>query len=312
MKKILLLATGGTIASVPSEDGLIPGLNGEELVKMVPAIQDLCQLECIEVMNLDSSNIAPQHWIKMVNAVADHYDDYDGFIVTHGTDTMAYTCAALSQMLQNVQKPIVVTGAQLSMIEEGTDAKNNLLHAVQVAVSDLQGVVLVFGSSVIHGVCARKMCTHNFEGFASINKEKLAKFDANGIHWLSSAHVGGGCGDGKFFCKTKLEPMVCVVKITPGLPSDILGYLADKGYKGIILEGFGNGGVPNDEINWLPELENVLKKGVRVICASQCLYDGVDLDRYQIGLLARRLGAESAGTLTTEALLTKLMVELAE
>lgn len=311
MKNVLLLATGGTIASVPSENGLVPALNGEDLIKMVPGIKNLCRLDCKEIMSLDSSNIAPEHWLKIAAAVAGYYDQYDGIIITHGTDTMAYTCAALSAMLINVQKPVIVTGAQLSMIEEGTDAKNNLLHAVQAAVSDFKGVGLVFGSSFIHGGCARKMCTQNFEGFASINYPAIAELNEKGIKWLTEKHTGGAYGPGNFRFIKKLETKVCAVKITPGLSPEILLYLADKGYKGIILEGFGNGGVPNGDINWLPYLETVLKKGIRVFCASQCIYDGVNLDRYPIGLLAKRLGAESAGNLTTESLLVKLMVELA-
>ncbi len=311
MKKILLLATGGTIASVPSADGLVPGLEGRYLVEMVPEIAGMCELECQEILNLDSSNIEPVHWQKIVKSIADNYSAFDGFIITHGTDTMAYTCAALSMMLDNVSKPIAVTGAQLSMIEDGTDAKRNLLHAVQAAVSDLKGVALVFGDVIIHGCYAKKLCTQNFNGFKSINYPYLAKFDEEGIIWNTENHCGGACGKGKLQVADKLEPKVCVIKITPGLKPDILFWLAENGYKGVILEGFGNGGVPNDSINWLPALGEIIKKGIRVVCTSQCIYDGVNLERYPIGSLAQKLGAESGGKLTVEALLVKLMVELA-
>lgn len=126
MKKILMIGTGGTIASVPSEDGYVPGLDAQAMAKMVPGLDKLADIDCLQIMDLDSSNIGPQHWQAMVTTIADNYAKYDGFVVTHGTDTMAYTAAALSTMLHNCQKPIVITGAQLTMEEEGTDAKNNI------------------------------------------------------------------------------------------------------------------------------------------------------------------------------------------
>lgn len=308
MKKILLIGTGGTISCVPSEDGFVPGLDAKALAQMVPGLDELAHMDCLQIMDLDSSNIGPQHWQSMVKAIAANYAEYDGFVVTHGTDTMAYTAAALSSMLHNCQKPVVITGAQLTMGEEGTDAKANIYLSVQTAVSEAKGVCLAFGDRVIHGLRAKKMCTENFNGFWSINGEPMAKVTDGSLVWDST--IGGGYGEGEFYASTELETKVAVVKITPGLPSDVLDYYVSKGYKGIILEGYGAGGVPNAEINWLPALEKVLKAGVRVICCSQCLYDGVHLDRYPIGILASRLGAESAGMLTVEAALCKLMVEL--
>lgn len=308
MKKILMIGTGGTIASIPSEDGFVPGLDAKAMAKMVPGVDELADIDCLQIMDLDSSNIGPHHWQAMVKKIADNYAKYDGFVVTHGTDTMAYTAAALSTMLHNCQKPVVITGAQLTMGEEGTDAKANIYFSFQTAVSEVKGVCLAFGDRIIHGLKAKKICTENFNGFWSINAEPMAQVVNGSLVWHSI--LGGGYGEGEFYTSTGLEPKVAVVKITPGLPSDILEYYLAKGYKGIILEGYGAGGVPNAENNWLPALEKVLKAGVRVICCTQCLYDGVHLDRYPIGILANRLGAESAGEMTIEAALCKLMVEL--
>lgn len=308
MKKILMIGTGGTIASIPSEDGFVPGLDAKAMADMVPGLSELANIECLQLMDLDSSNIGPDHWQKMAQTIADNYDTYDGFVITHGTDTMAYTSAALSLMLHNCNKPVVITGAQLTMGEEGTDAKNNIYFSFETAASDVKGVCLAFGDKVIHGLRAKKMCTENFNGFWSVNEEPMATVIDGYLVWNSK--VGAATGEGEFYVDTKLEKMVAIVKITPGLSSDVLEYYLAKGYKGIILEGYGAGGVPNADINWLPEVEKLLKAGVRVICATQCLYDGVHLDRYPIGVLAKRLGAESGGMATVEVLLAKLMVEL--
>ena len=310
VKKILMIGTGGTIACVPSEDGFVPGLDAKAMAKMVPGLDKLADIDCLQIMDLDSSNIGPRHWQAMAAAIKDNYVKYDGFVVTHGTDTMAYTAAALSTMLHNCQKPVVITGAQLTMGEEGTDAKDNIYLSFQTAASEVEGVCLAFGDRVIHGLRAKKMCTENFNGFWSINAEPMAKVVDGTLVWQST--IGGGYGEGEFYVTAELETRVAVVKITPGLPSDVLDYYLGKGYKGIILEGYGAGGVPNADNNWLPALEKVLKAGVRVICCSQCLYDGVHLDRYPMGILANRLGAESAGEMTVEAALCKLMVELAQ
>ena len=305
-----MLGTGGTIACVPSENGLVPALDGKTLVKMVPELAGLCHIDYKQILNLDSSNIAPKHWQIIANALAENYDNYDGFVITHGTDTMAYSAAALSWMVQGCKKPVVFTGAQLPITAQGTDAKVNVYNAFLVATSQAQGVCLTFGKYVINGLRAKKMCSENFDGFYSINRQPMATIENHQFTWNS--YDGAGSLGNNFTLNTALEEKVAVVKVTPGLSPDILDYYLHRGYKGIILESFGAGGVPNDENNWLPNLERLIQNGVRVVCATQCIYDGVNLDLYPIGTLAQKLGAESAGTLTIEATLTKLMHDLAK
>ena len=312
MKKILMLGTGGTIACVPSADGLVPALDGPAMIKLVPELEDVCAIETKQILNLDSSNLAPEHWRSIAEAVAANYTSYDGFVITHGTDTMAYTAAALSQMLCNCQKPVVLTGAQLPIQAEGSDAPNNIYHAFLAATSPLKGVALVFGDLVIHGAHAKKLYTQDFNGFASINREPLATISHNHLFWQKGALEGGGYGEGEFSINTQLEIKIAVVKIIPGATPDILDYYVAKGYKGLIIEGFGAGGVPNGDNNWLPKLEQVLQLGIRVVCATQCLYDGVHLNTYPMGILAERLGAQSAGLDTLETSVVKLMQELAQ
>ena len=312
MKRILMLGTGGTIACVPSADGLVPALDGPAMIRLVPELEEVCAIETKQILNLDSSNLSPEHWQIIAKAIAANYENYDGFVITHGTDTMAYTAAALSQMLHNCQKPVVLTGAQLPIQAEGSDAPNNIYHAFLAATSPLKGVALVFGALVIHGAHAKKLYTQNFNGFASINREPLATISHNHLFWQKGALQGGGYGEGEFSINTQLETKIAVVKIIPGATPDILDYYVKKGYKGLIIEGFGAGGVPNGDNNWLPKLEQVLKQGLQVVCTTQCLYDGVHLDTYPMGILAERLGARSAGLDTIETALIKLMQELAQ
>ena len=312
MKRILMLGTGGTIACVPSADGLVPALDGPAMIRLVPELEEVCAIETKQILNLDSSNLSPEHWQIIAKAIAANYENYDGFVITHGTDTMAYTAAALSQMLHNCQKPVVLTGAQLPIQAEGSDAPNNIYHAFLAATSPLKGVALVFGDLVIHGAHAKKLYTQNFNGFASINREPLATISHNHLFWQKGALQGGGYGEGEFSINTQLEAKIAVLKIIPGASPDILDYYVKKGYKGLIIEGFGAGGVPNGDNNWLPKLEQVLKQGLQVVCTTQCLYDGVHLDTYPMGILAERLGARSAGLDTIEKALIKLMQELAQ
>lgn len=308
MKKILMIGTGGTIASVPSEDGLVPALDGKMMTAMMPELKGLCEIECQQILNLDSSNISPKHWKLMAEKLAEVYDDYDGFVITHGTDTMAYSAAALSHMISGCRKPVVFTGAQLPIGAEGTDAKGNVYHSFLTAISEVKGICLCFGKYVIHSLAAKKMCSENFDGFHSINIEPMAVIENHNFTW--NTLEGAGVTGESFAVNTHLEEKVAVVKVTPGLSPEVLDYFLARGYKGIIIESFGAGGVPNDENNWLPYVEKLIKNGVRVVCTTQCIYDGVHLNIYPIGTLAERLGAESAGMATIESTLTGLMVKL--
>ena len=155
-KKILLIGTGGTIASEMGESGLTPELTSEQLLRYIPDISGICQVTCLQLFSLDSTNIQPKHWARIAGAVREHYREYDGFVITHGTDTMAYTAAGLSYLVQGCPKPIVLTGAQKPIGFETTDSKQNLRDALTVASSDMAGVMLVFNGKIILGRPARR------------------------------------------------------------------------------------------------------------------------------------------------------------
>ena len=158
MKNILMIGTGGTIASEMTPDGLTPELTPAQLLRYVPAIRDLCRVDCINLFSLDSTNITPAHWIRTANAIREHYEDYDGFVISHGTDTMAYTAAALSYLVQGADKPVMLTGAQKPINYDSTDSKLNLTDAFVCAASgQLAGVNIVFSGRVILDPCPKNL-----------------------------------------------------------------------------------------------------------------------------------------------------------
>ena len=175
MKKILLITTGGTIASIQKEEGLVPGLNGNQLLEFIPRLNNMCKIDVKSVFNLDSTNVYYKHWLELVKVIKEEYDNYDGFVICHGTDTMSYTASALSYLIQNSRKPIVLTGAQKPINLDISDAKVNLLDSFTYACDDSsRGVVLIFNGNVILGTRARKIRTKSFDAFKSIDYPKIA------------------------------------------------------------------------------------------------------------------------------------------
>ena len=175
MKRILLIATGGTIASRPTEDGLMPQLLAEDILSCVPALRNLCQIDALQLLSIDSTNMTPDNWLTIAACVKDNYFRYDGFVITHGTDTMAYTASALSYLIQNSAKPIVLTGSQKSIYDPETDARRNLFDAFLAAQDDaLFGVMLVFNGRVICGTRARKTHTKSMNAFSSARLRSIS------------------------------------------------------------------------------------------------------------------------------------------
>ena len=193
-KKFILLTTGGTIASVKTQNGRTPGINGETLIRQIDGLEQLCQVEIRPVCSIDSTDLTPKHWKLLVETIRDFYEDYDGFVISHGTDTMAYTAAALSVMLQGLNKPVILTGSQLPMEAAGTDAKQNLYDAFLYGVRpEARGVSVVFNGKVIDGLCARKWKTESFDAFVSINRPLLATIENGRVKIETTAGVFREC-----------------------------------------------------------------------------------------------------------------------
>ena len=299
MKKILLIATGGTIASRETAHGLRPALSGEDMRTAIGAAD--AAIEVIDLLSLDSTNIAPSHWQMIARRVADVRTDYDGFIVTHGTDTMAYTAAALYYMLENIDRPVVLTGSQRPLGRDGSDAEQNLRLAYEAACSNFAGVCVAFGGRFIHGNAAKKMYSLADDAFRSIGRAEID---------LSAPSAPSA----PFRLHDALDERVAVIRLYPGMkPITIDAHIA-SGYRGIILEGYGCGSVPGDdaEESFLPSLDRARTRACTVVLTTQCIYDGADLSHYEVGVRAAQLGALAGGSLPIEALYARLMQRLAE
>ncbi len=307
MRRILMLATGGTIASMESGHGLSPAITSEEILSHVPAVGDLCQVEAVQLMNLDSTNIGPEHWLRIAGAVRERYDAFDGFVITHGTDTMAYTAAALSYLIQDSPKPIVITGSQKSIALNDTDARRNLYDSFRCAVDrDSHDVSLVFDGRVILGTRARKERSKSFNAFSSVDyPERAVIRDGRLIRYLAPRPYAYGA-EPVFY--DKLEDKVLLLTLIPGMGAEALDLLKDS-YRAVILQSFGVGGLPGGGNGpFAKAMEEWLAAGKTIVMMTQVPYEGSDMSVYQVGQQVKeRLPLMEAYNMTLEAAATKLM-----
>lgn len=302
MKNILLLATGGTIASVVGNEGLAPGLSAEELLHYLPETSGEFHVDGKILMNQDSTNLQPEDWVKIAEAVYKYYDEYDGFVITHGTDTLAYTSSALSYMLQGLNKPVVLTGSQVPISFQKTDARKNVADALRFASEEIGGVFIVFDGRVILGTRAVKMRTKSYDAFESINHPYVAYVTRNEVKYQWKPEPNAG----PLLLNTKLCTDVFLMKLYPGTKPEIFDFL--KGlYKGVIIESFGNGGLPFEGRNLLPKIKELTEAGTAVVITTQCLEEGEDLLLYEVGHKVAQYNVILSGDMNTEALVAKLM-----
>lgn len=278
MKKVLLIATGGTIASKKSENGLKPQITPEELLEYIPQVKEICEVETIQLLNLDSSNMEPQHWKKMVHCIRENYDVYDGFVIAHGTDTMAYTAAALSYMIQNSTKPIVITGAQKPIDLEITDAKSNLLDSFLYAVdAKSQGVQIVFDGKVIAGTRAKKVRSKSYNAFSSIDFPSLAVIqDLNIMRYIPMLPY-----EEEVTFYEEMDENIFLMKLIPGIKPQVLEAIFNS-YDCIIVESFGVGGIPQSLAKDFYRLCQEHPEKI-VIMATQVAHEGSDMTVYEVG-----------------------------
>ena len=305
MKRILLLATGGTIATKQTEHGLVPQLTSQELLDCIPEIADLCHVDTLQLFNLDSTNLQPSHWIAIAEAIRTRYNQYDGFVVSHGTDTMAYTASALTYLIQCAAKPIVLTGAQQSIGSRETDARRNLHNAFLYASADCAwGVTIVFDGQVILGTRARKMRSKSYNAFASIGFPEIALIRDSKVYPLLPKP---SFPETPNFCLA-MNPNVFVLKLIPGIRPDIFRLLKDS-YDAVILEGFGVGGVPyyaNED--FARAVGDWVRSGKILIMTTQVTYEGSDMSVYEVGHhIKSKYGVMEAYDMTLEAVVTKTM-----
>ena len=312
MNRVLLIATGGTIASTRQTDGLAPTLTGRELAERVPLLDTVCELDFVQPMNIDSTNMRPRDWLRIAEVIRDAYDRYDGFVVLHGTDTMAYTAAALSYLIQDSEKPIVLTGSQQPMSAPFTDAKLNLYHsALYACEASSCDVSVVFGGEVICGTRARKQRTMSFNAFTSMNFPPLAY--VRGERVVRATGIAPGEKDGRrpsFY--GALDDRVIVLKLTPELRPSIFELLAPD-YDAIILETFGIGGIPAYNGAYQRAIYDWVGSGRTLVVTTQVPEEGLDLGVYEVGrAYANRDGILRGDDMTTEALVAKTMWALGQ
>ncbi|MCI1975004.1 MAG: asparaginase [Limosilactobacillus sp.] len=308
MKKILLLSTGGTIASVASDSGLVPKESGEGLIKMLGQLP--YKIEVRDILQLDSSNIQPEEWEFIAKKIYEYRNDYDGIVVSHGTDTMAYTASMLSFMLQGINLPVVLTGSQVPINVILSDAPDNLRLAFAAAATCRPGIYLAFSEKVMLGCRSVKVRTTNFNAFESVNVPPIATVTSDGLV-LNPQQVNFPHAE-ECVLNTKIDPHVSLVKLFPGFDPQLLFAMVKNGCKGIVIEGYGLGGMNFIRRNMVGAIGELIKQGIPVIATSQCLYERSDLTKYEVGREALLKGAISAHDMTSESTITKLMWALGQ
>lgn len=311
MKNILLIATGGTIASGYTKEGLAPQIAVADLLSYVTEHRAFCRVDTMQLFSLDSTNIKGEHWLKLAAAIEAHYEEYDGFVICHGTDTMAYTAAAMSYLIQNSIKPIVITGAQKPIDLPVTDARTNLLDSLRFAADDrAHDVNIVFGGKVIAGTRAKKERSKSYNAFSSINYPSVAVIQDGRIAFYidDKDKIKGTV---RFY--HTLNENILLLKLIPGMDASVLNRLFPY-YDGVIIESFGVGGFPDyGKQPFFQEIERWAAAGKVVMMATQVTHEGSDMEVYRVGkVIKENFDLMEAYDMTLEATVTKVMWALAQ
>ena len=301
-KHILLLTTGGTIASLPGGEGLEPH-RSDVMERQLEQLRSYFHITVEDLMCLDSSNIRPAEWQQIATRVFETRLDYDGIVISHGTDTMAYTASAITWMLPGIDRPVVLTGSQLPLADVLSDGPDNLRTAFAMAASGINGVYLAFDRKVMLGCRAVKVRASGFSAFESVNSRYAALVSNQGLV-VDHEMLPKITGEAKL-CP-EISRNVFLLKLTPGLNPAVFDMLAAMGYKGIVIEAFGLGGVTVLH-KGLRGIHRCLEDGISVVVTTQCLYDSANLGVYQVGNKLLELGVIQGRDMTSEAAMTKLM-----
>lgn len=301
-KKILLIGMGGTIASESTPDGLAPELTPEQLLRYVPSVSSVCDVDTRTLFSIDSTDITPAHWLAVAGTIQEHYAQYDGFVISHGTDTMAYTAAALSYLIQQSPKPIILTGAQKPINFENTDSKINLTDAFVVASADsMSGVHVVFNGDVILGTRARKTRSKNFRAFSSINYPLIANVQDG--YFMQYLHPNKQSAP--VFYET-LGQNVGLVKLIPIPDPGLISYLLET-KDALIIESFGVGGLPAAG-GLHQKIREAANRDKLILMTTQVENEGSDIGVYHVGhALKGHKNILEAYDMTTECVLAKTM-----
>ena len=301
-KKIILLTTGGTIASLPGGEGLEPR-RSEVMELALEQLRNFYDITVDDVMCLDSSNITPGEWQLIARRMFEDRVGFDGIVVSHGTDTMAYTASAITFMLPDIDLPVVFTGSQLPLADMLSDGPANLRAAFAMAASGHPGIFLAFDRKVMLGCRAVKVRASGFSAFESVNARYAAQVTNRGLV-VDEAVLPVRRGQARLCPEISRD--IFLLKLTPGLNPAVFDVLAAMGYKGIVIEAFGLGGV-NVLHKGLRGIRRAVEDGISVVVTTQCLYDSANLQVYQVGTKLLELGVIQGRDMTSEAAMTKLM-----
>ena len=315
--KVLLIYTGGTIGMIKDqESGILKPFDFEQITKEVPELNRFdCEIDSFSFSTpLDSSNMNPDVWVELAEIIEDNYTNYDGFVVLHGSDTMAYTASALSFMLQGLNKPVIFTGSQLPIGVIRTDGKENLITAIEIASAKkankpiVPEVGIYFEYQLYRGNRTTKINAEDFEAFESFNYPFLAEA---GIRIkYKSRYIKEFSEEAVLNVYKKFDRNVAALKLFPGITEEFVShFLATPNLKAVVLETFGSGNAPSDA--WfLSLLKDAVDRGIVIVNVTQCKGGGVDQAKYETGNNLEAIGVISGGDITFEAAITKLMLIL--